>query len=440
MAVFDRRRFLTGASGVAIAGCVPDGQRSVLPDKDAGTRAPRDAGLAIRDAGPKDPDAGFADPDAGFVDAGHRDAGPRDGGPRDGGLVCDDPFEGGTMVGLVPFADVDRSFGVKRGQGWDARLYTDLSQVTPENPLIDNDDFFIRTEYPDLLNPPSTWRIAVDGLVNTTADIELPALMPDVRPQGAHVLECSGNFRSAGFGLLSAGEWSGVPLMDVIGQLDVSAQATRVRVSGFDMHSVPSSGGHSTPGAAWVFSYDQLARTGAFLATHMNGVPLPNDHGAPVRLYVPRWYGCSNIKWVDRITFVDDSAPSTSQMREFASRTHQSGVPSLARNYADPDMQQAAMPTRIERWDVGGQTRYRVVGILWGGYSPVDSLEIRFGSGSWRSVDVCPPMTQNANWTIWSYPWEPNTSGLYSIRMRIADSSIPTRRLDSDFYVRQVRV
>jgi DMSO/TMAO reductase YedYZ molybdopterin-dependent catalytic subunit len=25
---------------------------------------------------------------------------------------------------------------------------------------------------------------------------------------------------------------------------------------------------------------------GAFLATHMNGVPLPLDHGAPVRLFV----------------------------------------------------------------------------------------------------------------------------------------------------------
>ena len=346
------------------------------------------------------------------------------------------------MLGLVGFSGEGSSpLETRRGRGWDTRYYTDLSTVTLEDPLIPNDRFFIRTEYPDLLTPPNPWRIAVGGLVNSTADIELPDLLPDVRPQGAHVLECSGNHRGGGYGLLSAGEWSGVPLMDVISQLDVRPEATAVRVSGYDMHSVPSSGGHSTPGAAWIFTFDQLATTGAFLATQMNGVPLPNDHGAPVRLYVPRWYGCSNIKWVDQITFVDDTAQSTSQMREFASRTHQNGVPTLARNFRPADMHQAAMPTRIERWDVNGNTMYRVIGILWGGYTPTDALEIRFGTnGSWRPVDVCPPMTQNANWTIWSYAWDPTSTGRYSIRLRINDASIPTRRLDSNFYYREVRI
>ena len=47
----------------------------------------------------------------------------------------------------------------------------------------------------------------------------------------------------------------------------------------------------------------------------MNGAPLTRDHGFPVRLIVPGWYGCSCIKWVDRIELVADEAPATTQMQ-----------------------------------------------------------------------------------------------------------------------------
>ena len=78
------------------------------------------------------------------------------------------------------------------------------------------------------------------------------------------------------------------------------------------------------------------AATGAFLATQMNGADLPRDHGFPVRLVVPNWYGCTCIKWVSQIDIVADDEPSTTQMREFAARTHQDGMPDLARDFQSP--------------------------------------------------------------------------------------------------------
>src|SRR6185436_10905211 len=134
--------------------------------------------------------------------------------------------------------------------------------------------------------------------------------------------------------------------------------ATRVLVSGFDDHSQPST--HSTAGASWIFTLAELAETGAFLATRMNGEPLPRDHGFPLRLVVPGWYGCTCIKWVDAISFVDDDALATSQMQEFASRTMQNGMPALARDYLPAEIDQAAMPVRVEEWNVGGRLAYRV--------------------------------------------------------------------------------
>src|SRR5438034_9585635 len=79
----------------------------------------------------------------------------------------------------------------------------------------------------------------------------------------------------------------------------------------------------SIPGASWAFSPEQLEKAGAFLATELNGQPLPKDHGAPVRLVVPGWYGCTSIKWVNEITLVREEVEATSQMLEYAARTLQ---------------------------------------------------------------------------------------------------------------------
>jgi hypothetical protein len=166
-------------------------------------------------------DAGHAGDDAGR-DAGPRadaggDAALRDTGVEDAaGSKCDATFEGGTMLGIAPFAGESTPLEVRRGEGWDGRLYTDLARVDRDRLLVENERFYIRTFYPDLLVPPDPWRIAIGGLVETPVSLSLDELVPLARPQGAHVLECSGNGRAGGFGLMSAAEWSGIPMSDVL--------------------------------------------------------------------------------------------------------------------------------------------------------------------------------------------------------------------------------
>ena len=104
----------------------------------------------------------------------------------------------------------------------------------------------------------------------------------------------------------------------------------------------------SIPGADWIFTLEELKATKAFLATGMNGRPLTRDHGAPVRLVAPNRYACTCIKWVNAFTFIDEDAEATSQMQEFAARTHQQGVPKLAKDYRPAAIDQAAGPTIIE--------------------------------------------------------------------------------------------
>ena len=259
------------------------------------------------------------------------------------------------------------------------------------------------------------------------------------RPMGTHLLECAGNNNPANFGLMSVAAWDGVPLVDLLSRLRPTPQATAVRIVGVEDEGQRSAS--SVAGASWVLPIAALDRLGAFLALRMNGEPLPPDHGSPVRLVVPGWYGCAWIKWVTAIHLVGADEPATTQMKEFAGRTHQTARHDLARDYAPADIQAAAMPIRVEKRRTPDGVHYRVVGIAWGGRPPADRLEIRFGSGdAWKPVPICSPRPAAGVWTLWEYRWTPPAAGVYSIALRIPDASMPQRRLDAGYYIRRVSV
>ena len=336
----------------------------------------------------------------------------------------------GELVTVLPVHGVTARptpYGeVVGGDGLDARRFTDLSGLTPDRLITPTRDLFLRTAAPAALASSSAW------------PLPLEAVFRAARPMGAHLIECSGNSDPDHFGLLSVAEWDGVPLTEAMASTPRPPGATAVLVGGID-HAHRSRS--SYPGASWVFPLDAIERTKAFLATRVNGEALPRDHGAPVRLVVPGWYGCSWIKWVHDIRYAMADEPVTGQMIEFSLRTHQRAVPALARDYEPPKIDLAAMPIRVEKRRVGGQIEYRVVGIVWGGDRPVDRLMIRFRAGDApHAFTLCPAPRTHRTWSLWDYRWRPTAPGLYTIGLTAADPTIRTRRLDVSYYVRRVLI
>jgi DMSO/TMAO reductase YedYZ molybdopterin-dependent catalytic subunit len=355
-----------------------------------------------------------------------------------GDPVCSDPFAGGTRLGNLSFVgEMNPRMEQPFQRGLAGRLFTDLSTLDRGKMTIENDRFFIRSFAPDSLDTTAPWTIRVRGLVGTQGELPLADFEPLIRPMGEFLMECSGNGRGEHFGLMSACEWSGIPLDEVLARTAPTSKATRLLVNGFDEHAEETT--RSTKGCSWVFTPEQLQR--AFLATHMNGEPLSRDHGFPVRLFIPGWYGCAAIKWVDEIRWVDDDVAATSQMKEFASRTHQDGVPELARDYVAAMPDTAATPVRVEQWKVGGKTAYRIVGIVWGGRRPTDKLQIQVGlNRPYEPVDVCPGQESADSWTLWAHKWTPDRPGEYPISLRVKDPTRRTNRLDVGYYVRTVKI
>jgi len=382
---------------------------------------------------------------------------------------------GGRLLGTIPFgAPGARRTPLERllGRGLDARLFTDLSTLGPQSDLLTpNERFYVRTAAADNL-PPSLGgvRESSGGASRPLqiADLDFARLerTPGRVRVGPYLMECAGNSDPANFGLMSVATWTGFPMPAVIAQLGGDRAGRRILVSGTDP-SGPSA--TSVPGAGWIFSREDLER--AVLAVQMNDAPLSADHGGPVRLVVPGWYGCACIKWVDRIEWVDDDAAATSQMLEFAARTHQpfdsaavaaslragpsdsaTATPSLrggpsdpralrARDFLPAVIDTAAMAVRVEKWRVNGRLEYRITGIIWGGSTPTNALSIRFkSSGPWTRVEHCPLPASTLTWSLWTYTWRPEAPGRYEIVLRVDDSSIRTRRLDLFFYVREITI
>jgi DMSO/TMAO reductase YedYZ molybdopterin-dependent catalytic subunit len=333
--------------------------------------------------------------------------------------------EGAQRVATVPFVG-EGAFPLEAtiGEGLGRRRAVDLSSLTPDTLVTPQERFFIRTGCPDRL--PASWTVRVHGLVETPRQISIAELRREAAPRGVHLLECAGNS-------------TGVPLARVMERARPRRGATRVLVSGFDEHSTQDPG--SVPGASWVFGLDQIHESGAFLATAMNGGPLLPDHGHPVRLVVPGWYGCTAIKWVNEIALVDDEAPATDQMREYAGRTHQDPAgPRLAREFQPATIDPAAVPVRVEKLRTEGKILYRIVGILWGGRAPVRALLIRLspdaGFAPVEHVDAGGGRT----WTLWSHTFRPRAPGRYRIEMKVTDRAVRTRRLDAGYYAREIEI
>jgi hypothetical protein len=134
----------------------------------------------------------------------------------------------------------------------------------------------------------------------------------DPRGQPSRGQPCAGNCRTkfdpptAGekwdLGAVSTGEWTGVPLMEVLDRAGIEPAAREVLFRGADHGIVEDSS--STIRYERSLRLEEAAVSGAILAYVMNGEPLPIHHGFPLRLIVPSWYAVASVKWLTDIELI----------------------------------------------------------------------------------------------------------------------------------------
>jgi DMSO/TMAO reductase YedYZ molybdopterin-dependent catalytic subunit len=278
---------------------------------------------------------------------------------------------------------------------------------------------------------PAAWRLVVDGRVRRQLSLPLSALRERPTRTIVSTMECAGNGRatlsprplSQPWLLEAVGtaEWQGVPLDALLDEAGPLAGAVEVLFSGADRGVEGGIDQHyqrSLP-------LDEARRAEVVLAYGLNGAPLPPQHGFPLRLVVPGWYGMTNVKWLTRITVLDEPFAGPQQARAYRIRQHEEaeGEP-VTRIEPRSLMIPPGIPDFLTRRRTVPTGPGVLEGRAWSGWAPVALVEVSTDGGrSWAAAELGGDAASPWAWQSWSYPWEPPGPGEYELCSRASDQA-----------------
>jgi DMSO/TMAO reductase YedYZ molybdopterin-dependent catalytic subunit len=254
----------------------------------------------------------------------------------------------------------------------------------------------------------NTWRLNVRGLVRNgplqfTYD-ELKA-MPSTSEYAT--LECISNEIDGD--LISTAYWKGVSLKSILEKAQVLPRAIYIVFRCSDGYDVG-------------IPLDRGLMDGTILAYEMNGVPLPTEHGFPVRAIVPGLYGMMNAKWITDIELVDKIYEGFWQRRGWANaakyQTHSKIVfpgDALRNRLVEESSSSANAVT------VGNKSP--IAGIAFAGDRGISKVEVSIdGGNTWQTASIKDPLSTNS-WVLWALEWIPQNKGKYNIVVRATDKA-----------------
>ncbi len=273
---------------------------------------------------------------------------------------------------------------------------------------------------------PATWRLPVTGSVAR----ELELTLDDVRSRPATTIpvtmECAGNGRARleprpisqpwldeAIGTAS---WTGTPLAGILEEAGVRPETVEVVFTGAD-HGIE---GEEELNYARALPLTEAMRREVLLAYEMNGRPLEPQHGFPLRLLVPGWYGMTSVKWLRSIAAV--TAPFEGFHQAVAYRYQHSeddpGEP-VTRIRPRALMVPPGFPDFPDRNRYLDRGTVQLDGRAWSGTAPIVGVEVAI-DGEWRDAKLGEPVGEWAWWS-WALDWEA-TPGEHVLSCRALDA------------------
>ncbi len=284
---------------------------------------------------------------------------------------------------------------------------------------------------------PSTFRLRLGGHVTRPLELDFDALL--ARPQSTLTvtLECAGNGRARLNPrpvsqpwldeAVGTARWTGTPLAALLDETGVLDGAAEVVFTGAD-HGVERGVEQDYQRALPI----EAARDPDVLVVHaMNGQPLPPQHGAPVRLIVPGWYGMAHVKWLVGITVT--SEPFAGYQNAVAYRLQQDGD-----DLGEPVTRIRPRAVLVPPGFPDFQTRTRVVergvheltGRAWSGLAPITRVELSDDGGqTWGDATLDAQIERYA-WRRWRWTWRAERAGHHVLCARATDAAGHTQPVE----------
>lgn len=239
-------------------------------------------------------------------------------------------------------------------------------------------------------------------------------------------MECAGNGRAGvsprthsmpwADGAIGTAEWTGTPLAPLLEEAQPVDGTVDIVFTGAD-EGFDNGVRHFF---ARSLSLDRIAALDVLLVHEMNGAPLLPQHGAPMRLVVPGWYGMASVKWLTTIEAIAEPYRGLQQIRNYNYRNHpdEPGIP-VEGIRVRALMVPPGLPDWVTRFRHLEPGRHNIVGRAWAGRVPISKVE--FGiDDTWIEAELSPAKTPFA-WSKWSVAWDASP-GEHVLRCKATDA------------------
>ncbi len=292
----------------------------------------------------------------------------------------------------------------------------------------------------------TAWRVGIGGLVRHSRSLTMDDIKERARHEMDFTLECSGNADTSSdffFGGIGTARWGGARLAPLLEESGLRDEASEVIFYGADSGTVTirdnvgiTSGGltgttqEDGEGGLDLTITEQFARSMSvaealgrhnLLCYEMNGEPLPPDHGFPVRLIAPGWYGVANVKWLTRIEVTDHRFAGRFMARDYVQvREEQRDGQTLWTFATVSHARLKSAPAKVTKHG----NRYTIVGVAWG--APIAAVQVQIDGGQWRRARLFghPPRGKGSSgyaWRFWTFDWGTPAPGEHRVTSRAFD-------------------
>lgn len=258
----------------------------------------------------------------------------------------------------------------------------------------------------------ASWSVAIGGEVERPFALSLDEIKRAPARTLRVTMECAGNGRIGmtprwpsqpwGEGAVGTAEWTGTPLRPFLERAGLKAAARHVVFSGTDRGFDKIEHDYERALTREMAGHDDV-----LLVYAMNGQPLLPQHGFPLRLVVPGWYGMASVKWLAKISAIDRPFEGHQQVGTYVYRAsrEEAGVPVTTMR-----VKSLMVPPGLPDW----YTRTRVVeagavvvhGRAWSGAGvPIAKVEFAC-DGVWQAAALEASAASRYAWRGWTAQWD----------------------------------
>jgi DMSO/TMAO reductase YedYZ molybdopterin-dependent catalytic subunit len=272
------------------------------------------------------------------------------------------------------------------------------------------------------------WRLKIAGQLTKPLELTLEEIKKRPRRTLPVTMECAGNGRALFaprrisqpwlLEAIGTAEWTGTPLRSILQEAGVSAAAAEIVFTGLDRGVE----GDLVQQYQRSLTLEEATKEEVLLVYEMNGEPLPPQHGYPLRLVKPGWYGMASVKWLDRVEAVAEPFQGYQMVRAYRYAQSADG-PGEAVDVirARALMIPPGIPDFMTRDRLVDAGPVILTGKAWAGHGGVSRVEVSVDSGATWSEARLDEAASPFAWRSWTCAWNA-TPGTYLLQVRASDA------------------